>query len=93
VLAGVRLLLVTDLAPVGDVGQELMQGVPREGLSPAQGSLARPPALVPPAPPLEFLDDGQQTFVLQVEREDGLARLEELLLPCARDMPIAEEEA
>jgi hypothetical protein len=71
VLARVYLLPITDLTAVGNVGQELMQAVPREGLAPAQRSLARPPALVPPTPPLELLDHGHQTFVLQVKRKDG----------------------
>src|SRR5262249_122747 len=35
VLARVDLLPVTDLTDVGDVGQELTQAVPREGLAPA----------------------------------------------------------
>src|SRR6202011_2803164 len=71
VLARVYFLPVTDLTAVDDVGQELMQAVPREGLAPAPRSLARPPALVPPAPPFELLDRGHQTLVLQVKRKDS----------------------
>jgi len=71
VLAGMDLLLVADLADIGDVGQKLVQARLGEWPAAAPAAVPRRPALGPPAAPIQFLDDRSQALVLQVEGKDG----------------------
>jgi hypothetical protein len=53
-LAVVQLVLVADLAGVQDVAQQPPQPRPGERLAAAVTALARPPAFIGPAAPLQF---------------------------------------
>ena len=66
----VHLVLVANLADVGDVGEQVVQRFLVEGPSAASGALPRRPAFGSPAPAVEFLHDRQQRLPLQVHLKD-----------------------
>src|SRR5262245_24372092 len=63
--------LVADLADVDGIGQQIVKTGLGERLAAERPALAGPPAFTDPAPPLQFLDDGHEAFLLTVERKDG----------------------
>src|SRR6266446_9605292 len=69
--AVVEFFLVTELARVGGVGQELMQVAFDKGLTTQLASFAGHPSLGPPASTLQLLNYRQQGLVLQVKIKDG----------------------
>ena len=69
--AVMEFFLVTELARVGGVGQELMQVAFDKGLTTQLASFAGHPNLGPPAPVLQLLNHRQQGLVLEVKIKDG----------------------
>src|SRR5947209_7100936 len=69
--AVMEFFLVTELARVGGVGQELVQVAFDKGLTTQLAPLASHPNLGPPGPPLQLLNYRQQGLVLQVEIKDS----------------------
>ena len=70
VFAGVGLVLVADLAEVGDVGQELVQRALAENPAATFAALACGPAFGPPAEAVEVFEHDAQRAVLEVQGED-----------------------
>src|SRR6266436_6595163 len=69
--AVVEFFLVTELARVGGVGQELVQVAFDKGLTTQLASFAGHPGLGPPASTLQLPNHRQQGLILQVEIKDG----------------------
>ena len=69
VLAVMDLVLVLDLANVGDVGEQRIEAVLGEQLAAALRSLLGPPAFGRPATAVQLRDRGQQRLVFEIQLE------------------------
>src|SRR5262249_699097 len=96
VFAGVDLVLVADLAKVGDVAEQPAQGIRGEGCSAAGSAGPCRPLLVDPAAAVQLLNYGQQPPEFQVQLEDvpdpGGFRVVDHEVTAARIEVVAEDE-